>query len=72
MAAKQFREQIRVDMLTAELVYALIDKLTPADAEKQVKKAEIYRTAIYRMAKEELSPEEFQKILMSATDQDRM
>lgn len=67
---KQFREQIRIDMLTSELLFALITKLTTD--EKKVTKAEIYRTAIYRMAKEELSPEEFQEVLLSATDLDRI
>lgn len=70
MAAKQFREQIRIDLLTSQLLYALMDKLSTE--EKEVKKAEIYRSAIYRMAKEELSEEEFQEILMGAIDLDRI
>ena len=70
MAAKQYREQIRVDMLTSELVFALINKLSPD--EKQITKSEVYRSAIYRMAKEELTDEEFQEVLLGATDLDRM
>ena len=70
MAAKQYREQIRIDMLTSELVFALINKLSPD--EKQIAKSEVYRSAIYRMAKEELTDEEFQEVLLGATDLDRM
>lgn len=70
MASKEFREQIRVDMLTSELMFALIDKLSTD--EKRVTKSEIYRTSIYRMAKQELTEEEFREILLGATDLDRI
>ena len=70
MAAKQFKDLIRVDLLTTQLIHALIEKLSTD--EKNVKKAEIYRTAVYRMAKEELTEEEFQEILLGVTDLDRM
>ncbi|MGN7119060.1 hypothetical protein ACTHQ8_22730 [Lysinibacillus odysseyi] len=70
MAAKHFREQIRVDMLTSQLIYALLEKLSTS--EKKMSKSELHRTAIYRMAKEELTAEEFQEILLGATDLDRM
>lgn len=70
MAAKHIREQIRVDKLTSQLIYALLEKLnTP---EKKMSKSELHRTAIYRMAKEELTAEEFQEILLGATDLERM
>ena len=73
MAAKPFREQIRVDMLTSELVFALINKLSPDDPDaKQIKKSEIYRMAVYRMAKDELTDAEFQEVFQAAMDMDRM
>lgn len=73
MAAKQYREQIRVDMLTSELVFALINKLSSDDPDdKQMSKSEIYRTAVYRMAREELTEEEFQEVLLGAVDMDRI
>lgn len=68
--SKDFREQIRVDMLTSELIFALIDKLSTE--EKKMSKSEIYRTAIYRMAKDELPAETFTEILLGATDLERI
>ncbi|MGG2085406.1 hypothetical protein [Lysinibacillus pakistanensis] len=65
MAAKQFREQFRSDFLTSELQFALQQKFEQT-------KSDIYRTAIYRMAREELSEEEFQKILLGSTDLERI
>ena len=70
MAAKKFQDLIRVDMLTSQLIFALIAKLSTED--NKVSKSEIYRSAIYRMAKEELTEAEFQEILLGATDLDRM
>lgn len=70
MAAKQFREQIRVDMLTSQLVYALVEKLSVD--EKGVSKSDIYRSAVYRMAKEELTEEEFMQVFIGSNDLDRM
>ena len=70
MAAKKFQDLIRVDLLTSQLIFALMEKLSTE--ENKVSKSEIYRSAIYRMAKEELTEEEFQEILLGATDLDRM
>ena len=70
MAAKPFSDLIRVDMLTSQLISALIQKLSTDD--NKVSKSELYRSAIYRMAKEELTEEEFQEILLGAMDLDRM
>jgi len=64
MAAKQFREQFRSDLLTSELQSALQIKFDQT-------KSEIYRTAIYRMAKQELAEEQFQEILLGITDLER-
>lgn len=65
--SKQFREQIRVDMLTSELLFALIDKQN-----KKVTKSEIYRKAVYRMAKEELTEEEFTEVINNVMDLERI
>lgn len=65
MSAKQFREQFRSDLLTSELQSALQVKF-------EQNKSEIYRTAIYRMAKEELTEEEFRGILLGVTDLERI
>ena len=70
MAAKPFSDLIRVDLLTSQLIFSLIKKLSTED--NKVSKSEIYRSAIYRMAKEELSEEEFQQILLSVLDSDRI
>lgn len=63
---KQFREQIRVDLLTSQLVYAMVDKMSIDEV--KITKSELYRSAIYRMAKEELSPAEFMAAIESALD----
>lgn len=61
MAAKQYREQFRSDLLTTELQLALQLKFDQ-------NKSEIYRTAIYRMAKQELTEDEFREILLGVSD----
>ena len=63
---KQFREQIRVDMLTSQLMFALIKKMSVN--ETKITKSDLYRSALYRMAREELSPEEFTAAVESALD----
>ena len=70
MAAKPFSDLIRVDTLTSQLISALILKLSTDD--NKISKSELYRSAIYRMAKQELTEEEFQEILLGAIDLDRM
>lgn len=64
--SKNFREQIRVDLLTSQLIYSLIDKMSTD--ENKMTKSDLYRSAIYRMAKEELSPEEFAAVVQSSMD----
>lgn len=65
MAAKQFREQFRSDLLTTELQLALQLKFDQ-------NKSDIYRTAIYRMAKEELSEDEFNEIVLGVNNLERI
>ena len=67
---KQQREQIRVDMLTGQLVDALIKKLSTT--EKKINKSELYRSAVYRMAKEELTPEQFVQAIENALDHENI
>jgi hypothetical protein len=64
--SKQFREQIRVDMLTSQLMFELINKMSTN--QKKMTKSELFRTAVYRMAKEELSPDEFTQAVNAALD----
>lgn len=65
---KPIREQFRSDKLTAELQSALQEKFKQQTG-KNVKKSEIYRSAIFHLAKAELSEKEFQAILLAASDE---
>lgn len=67
---KNYREQIRTDELTEQLVLTLISK--NLDNYNKISKSELYRKAIYRMAKEELSEEEFAAVVTGITDMQRI
>ena len=66
--SKQYREHIRTDLLTSQLVSALINKMSTEN--KRVTKSDIYRHAIYWLAKQELDREEFQILVESSVDVD--
>ena len=70
MSIKNVRENFRVDMLTSELLVAMAEKLS--SPEQKVNKSDVIRSAVYRMAKNELSGEEFQKLVEVALDKEKM
>ncbi|MBC9722051.1 MAG: hypothetical protein H9W82_12320 [Lactobacillus sp.] len=63
--AKVIRENLRLDVLTAELLNVLVEKL-PDGSKKN--KSELFRSAIYRIAKEDLTPDEFYEAVQRALD----
>ena len=62
---KDQQENLRVDMLTKQLVYALCEQT-------ELNKSDVYRTAVYRMAKELLPADEFNKLVLAFNDIEKM
>lgn len=66
---REQRENIRVDELTYQLLLALITKHTD---KKRITKSEIYRKAIYNLAKQDLDEEEFTAIVNYVADLEKI
>lgn len=66
---REQRENIRVDELTYQLLLALITHNTD---KKRVTKSEIYRKAIYNLAKQELPEDEFAAIVNYVSDSEKL
>lgn len=62
--SKVIRENLRLDVLSSELLVALVEKMP----EGKKNKSELIRSAIYRIAKEDLSSGEFYDVVQKALD----
>lgn len=63
-------EKFRADLLTSQLVLAISEQLKTND--KPMPKSVIYRTAVYRMAKDVLSEDEFNKLVLAFSDIEKL
>lgn len=68
---REKRENIRIDDLTYQLLLALIQQQLDFNNNK-VTKSEVYRRAVYRMAKEDLPEEDFKAIVTNMSDIERL
>lgn len=70
LMTKMHRKQLRLDELTNQLLFALVQQNSTED--KTAKEAAIMRSAIYRMAQQDLPEEQFKEIVAAATDLEKV
>lgn len=66
ISEKNIRENIRVDLLTSQLMAAMVEKKKKSG--EKINKSELIRSAIYLLSKEILTGEEFNRVVEKSLD----
>lgn len=70
MAKKMYRKDLRLDELTNQLLIALVQHNSTST--KMAKEAAIMRSAIFRMAQQDLSNDEFESVVQAAAELEKV